>query len=117
MKIASCIVLSMLITSCNRSASYKADHFKNRQRTSCNYETIGEIRVPAGYKRVAEEKNSFGEWLRRIDLKKDPRIYLYNGQPKDDQSAHFAVLDMPLGDKDLQQCADAIMRLWAAFFF
>src|ERR1043166_1219264 len=89
MKIASCIVLSMLITSCNRSASYKADHFKNRQRTSCNYETIGEIRVPAGYKRVAEEKNSFGEWLRRIDLKKDPRIYLYNGTPKDDKWPHF----------------------------
>jgi hypothetical protein len=81
------------------------------------YETVGEIPVPGGYKRIAEHKNSFGEWLREINLKKDPRIYLYNGQPKADQSTHFAVLDIPVGDKDLQQCADAIMRLRAEYFF
>jgi hypothetical protein len=58
-----------------------------------------------------------GEWLREISLKKDPGIYLFNGRLRDDQSTHFAVLDMPVGDKDLQQCADALMRLRAEYFF
>jgi hypothetical protein len=35
---------------------------------------------------------------------------------KDDQSTHFTVLDIPVGNKDLQQCADAIMRLRAEYF-
>src|SRR6185295_15701406 len=117
MKIASCFVFSVLITSCNRSAPNKADHFINFQRDPSSYETIGEIPVPGGYERVAERKNSFGEWLRNVHLKKDRRIYLFNGKLKGDQSMHFAVLDMPVGDKDLQQCADAIMRLRAEYFF
>jgi len=49
-------------------------------------------------------------------LKHDPGIYLFNGRLRDNQSTHFAVLDIPVGDKDLQQCADAIMRLRAEYF-
>lgn len=84
---------------------------------SSNYKTIGEIALPWGYKRVVEERNSFGNWLRTINLKQDPRIYLFNGRLRDDQSTHFAVLDIPVGTKNLQQCADAIMRLRAEYFF
>ena len=46
----------------------------------------------------------------------DPGIYLFNGRLRDNQSTHFAVLDIPVGDKDLQQCADAMMRLRAESF-
>jgi len=116
MKTASCFVLSIVITSCN-SASNRTEHFSNPQRSSFIFEMIGEIPLPGGYKRVDAEAHSFGEWLRKVNLKKDSRIYLYNGRLKDDQSMHFAVLDMPVGDKDLQQCADAIMRLRAEYFF
>lgn len=117
MKIASCFLLSILITSSNRSASGKAYRLSNFQRRLFTCGSIGQIPVPAGYKRVAEEKNSFGEWLRKINLKKDPRIYFYNGRLRDDQSTQIAVLDIPVGDKDLQQCADAIIRLRAEYFF
>ena len=60
---------------------------------------------------------SFAAWLRNIKLKKDKTVYLFNGQPKYNQSAQFAVLDLTVGDKDLQQCADAVMRLRAEYFF
>jgi hypothetical protein len=78
---------------------------------------IGSIALPAGYKRLDGESGSFGEWLRTIPLRKDKTVYLYNGRPKDDQSVQFAVLDIAVGTKDLQQCADAVMRLRADYLF
>jgi len=116
MKIISGCVFSILSVLCNRNTSNQNEHFTNPPG-SCRCEIIGEIPVPAGYTRVAEERKSFGDWLRTIHLKKDPRIYLFNGRLRDDQSTHFAVLDIPVGDKDLQQCADKIMRLRAEYFF
>ena len=80
-------------------------------------ETIHAIPSPAGYERITPEPGSFGEWLRAIKLKKDNLVYLYNGSLKKDQSVHFAVLDIPIGKKDLQQCADAIIRLRAQYLF
>ena len=117
MKIISCIVFSILTINCNRNTSNKDEQFTSLRGASSSYKTIGEIPTPPGYKRITEERNSFGVWLRNIRLKNDPGIYLFNGRLRDDQSTHFAVLDIPVGDKDLQQCADAIMRLRAEYFF
>jgi hypothetical protein len=85
--------------------------------TSAVYKTIDEIPTGDGYERTTVEKGSSGEWLRRVKLKEDARIYLYNGELRYDQSTQFAVLDMPVGNKDLRQCADAILRLRAEYFF
>jgi uncharacterized protein YegL len=77
--------------------------------------TIGDIPLPAGYQRVSQNPGSFGAWLRQIPLKKDKTVYLYNGKEKFNQLAQFAVLDISVGNKDLQQCADAVMRLYAEY--
>src|SRR5688572_2671600 len=77
--------------------------------------TIGDLSLPDGYRRVAQTPGSFGAWLRQIPLKKDKTVYLYNGEKKANQSAQYAVLDIPVGKKDLQQCADAVMRLYAEY--
>lgn len=82
-----------------------------------SFELIGSIPVPHGYKRVNADSGSFAYWLRNTSLKKDNRVYLYNGTLKQNQSAQFAVLDIPVGEKDLQQCADAVMRLRAEYLF
>ena len=81
------------------------------------YASIGAIPAPSGYQRMPTGKNSFAGWLRTIPLKKDRTVYLYNGMPKRNQTAQFAVLDISTGDKDLQQCADAVMRLRAEFLY
>jgi len=79
--------------------------------------SVGDIALPSGYKRVDGRDTTFGRWLRRVPLKADATVYLYNGQPKRYQGAQYAVLDVPVGNKDLQQCADAVMRLRAEFFY
>jgi Domain of unknown function (4846) len=79
------------------------------------FSRVAEIPLPAGYTRIAAPENSFGAWLRNLRLKKDKRIFLFNGQLKADQDMQFAVIDLPIGTKDLQQCADAVMRLRADF--
>jgi len=72
------------------------------------------IACPKGYKRVASDNQT--EYLRSLPLKPGhPKVKLFNGQLKKNQSAQFAVLDLDVGKKDLQQCADAAMRLRAEY--
>jgi hypothetical protein len=78
---------------------------------------LSEIPLPPGYTRVEGPEKSFAAWLRDVKIKEDKHVYLYNGQLKGNQSAQFAVLDIPVGKKDLQQCADAVMRLRAEYLF
>lgn len=74
------------------------------------------IAPPPGYTRAAEAQNSFGNWLRNFPLKHGrPPVRLFDGRLKANQAAHFAVLDIDTGRRDLQQCADAVMRLRAEF--
>lgn len=81
------------------------------------YEFVHDIPCPKGYKRVSTATKSFAGWLRDIRLKKDKSVHLYNGTLKINQDAQFAVMDLPVGTRDLQQCADAIMRLRAEYLY
>lgn len=78
-------------------------------------QTVSDIDPPRGYQRMNQPAHSFGEWLRKVPVKKEKTVYLFNGKPKRNQSAQFAVLDISVGKKDLQQCADAVMRLRAEY--
>ena len=76
------------------------------------------IAVPEGYERIKVEKASFSDWLRHLPLKEgSPKVLLYNGEQKTNQSAQFAVLNIDTGKEDLQQCADAVMRLKSEYHF
>ncbi|MFT3675301.1 MAG: DUF4846 domain-containing protein [Chitinophagaceae bacterium] len=84
---------------------------------SRTYASVADIPLPQGYLRSSDSAGSFAYWLRQRPLKKDNTVYLYDGRIKGNQQAQFAVLDIPVGDKDLQQCADAVMRLRAEYLF
>lgn len=74
--------------------------------------------TPAGAKRAIVSAGSYAHYLRHLPLKPhgDP-VLLHNGQPKMRQDVHAAVLDISTGSKDLQQCADAVIRLRAEYLF
>ncbi len=73
---------------------------------------------PQAYLRVPEEDNSYANYLRSLQLKKHSAIVNhYDGSTKPNRNVYTAVVDLPIGDKDLHQCADAIMRLRAEYLW
>jgi Domain of unknown function (4846) len=75
------------------------------------------INVPEGFERIPLDENSFGFYLRNLPLKPDGTgVFLYNGEPKTNK-VHVAVIDMDIGYQDLQQCADAVIRLRAEYLY
>jgi hypothetical protein len=79
--------------------------------------TIGQISLPDGYSRIVFADNSFGNWFRQVGLKKDKTVYLFDGTKKRNQLAQYTVVDMARSSKDLQQCADVVMRMRAEYLF
>lgn len=76
------------------------------------------FKVPEGFVRVACTDGSFPYFLRSLPLKKHlSKVMLYNGSQKINQSAHEAVVDLKIGNKNLHQCADAVMRLRADYLY
>jgi len=108
----------LYLTACDAPTSAPPPPVASVGNPSINpFVKISEIPLPEGYYRITNEKNSFADWLRELPLKKDKTVYLYNGKKKANQSAQFAVVDISVGDKDLQQCADAVMRLRAEYLY
>lgn len=74
------------------------------------------IAPPAGFARVDVAPGGFAEWLRGLPVKPaGSLVTLYNGLPKFWAGMPAAVIDIDVGSKDLQQCADAVMRLRAEY--
>ena len=73
---------------------------------------------PPGFTRTEIDTSSFGFYLRHLNLKTFGSLVLYyNGQPKNKKNVYISVINMDIGNRDLQQCADAIMRLRSEFLY
>jgi len=73
---------------------------------------------PAGFERVSVRPGGFGHWLRHLPLQPEgTKVYLHDGRLKANQGVHAAVVDLDIGRRDLQQCADAVMRLRAEYLY
>lgn len=76
------------------------------------------IPAPQGFDRVKLENGSFADWLRHLPLKAaESPVLLFDGSQKPNQMIHVAVLDIDTGTRDLQQCADAVIRLRAEYLY
>ena len=74
--------------------------------------------VPEGYKRIIADSGSFSFFLQHFPLKEHgAKVYYYNGEEKSNAGVYEAVLDIDVGEQDLQQCADAVMRLRAEYLY
>jgi hypothetical protein len=79
---------------------------------------VNVIEPPDGCIRLNAEFNSFTSWLRHLPINlTDNNVYLFNKEKKYNQTAQYKVIDIDVGNKDLQQCADAVMRLRAEYLY
>ncbi len=76
------------------------------------------INTPKGFDRIQPEENSFQDYLQNFSLKPHgSKVHLYNQDLKNRQDVHEAILNINVGKRDLQQCADATMRLRSEYLY
>jgi hypothetical protein len=73
--------------------------------------------TPEGFERKPAPAHSFANYLRNLPLKPvGSKVKYYDGAIKND-AAYVAVVNMSISNQNLQQCADAVMRLRGEYFF
>ena len=90
------------------------------QKTLNTQGTTVEKRIlpPAGFSRDNCAANSYTYYLRNLPLKAHgSKVHLYDNSIKASQDGAFAVVDMEIGNTDLQQSADAVIRLRAEYLW
>jgi len=102
-----------------RMAAAEAPRYPWLAGSPGSLETIGKrFAVPSGFERVSARPGSFAAWLRGLPLKPaGAKVYLHDKRLKPNQGVHAAVVDLDVGRRDLQQCADAVMRLRAEYLY
>lgn len=90
-----------------------------RSATLSSPPTLAEaVPPPKGFVRKQMPATSWATWLRGLPMKAaNSPVMLFNGNRKWRQDAHVGVVDIDVGTRDLQQCADAIMRLRAEWLY
>lgn len=118
-----------LLSTCDRVANTQststtaASLIANSATSSVSIDTSAKILserflAPAGFVRPLAPEGSFAAYLQNLPLKPHgSAVHHYDGSVKRRSSVHAAVVDLDVGKRDLQQCADAIMRLRGEYLF
>lgn len=76
------------------------------------------IQPPAGFTWTTDKADSFSTYLTHFPLfPPNFPVRYYDLVPIEKQNHHVAILKIDVGNKDLQQCADAWMRLYAEYLW
>jgi len=119
------VVVSILFLNCKEEndASKKTvlleQNSKDQSHIDSEGNTIAErFNVPDGFTRIKVDSASFGKYLRNLPLKESKeKVKYFDGSIKNKNNVYDAVVDLPIGKRDLHQCADAVMRLRAEYFY
>jgi hypothetical protein len=91
-----------------------ASHFIN----SSGSDVMSRFNVPENFVREMVPDESFALFLRKLPLKPvGAEVHHFDGKVKWNHNVYEAVVDLPIGNKDLHQCADAVMRLRAEYLW
>lgn len=109
--ILTCFSLMLIFSACGQT--------ENNSLINENGNTISErFNPPKTYHRINSEPGTFAYYLRNLPLKPyGSKVKYYNGLIKPNFWVYKAVVDMDVGERDLQQCADAVMRLKAEYLY
>lgn len=79
---------------------------------------VSRFKAPAGYKQSAVVQGSFAAWLQAVPLKPyGAQCLTYQGKVARTEAYTAGIVDMSVGTQDLQQCADAVMRLRGEYLY
>lgn len=116
---------ALAVIACNSQVSDKSivdtDTLENEVITLVNNNEnnlLNRFNCPKGFKRIEVDSASYAYYLRTIPLKKSTEPVLYfDGTIKVNDNVYIAVIDQEIGKRDLQQCADACMRLRGEYLY
>lgn len=119
------IILIFFISACKSPEKEKSIKIENKEVEETNIlinkekNTIKErFLPPKDFEWIPEQQETFGYFIENFPLKKyGSPILKYDGTPIATQNLHEAVFDIDTGSLDLQQCADAIIRLHAEYLY
>ena len=112
--------LALLATNvCPDAGAPSPEHRPQAWRTGDTEGTVrSRIPAPPKSKRSPLSEDGFARWLGELKLRPGrSQVHLYDGRLKQRQDVHHAVLALDVGKRDLQQCADGIMRLRAEYLW
>lgn len=79
---------------------------------------IDRYSTPKGFERIEVDNNGFGEFLRNQELKPyGEKVLYFDGREKNKSNVYDSVFLVDIGNRDLHQCADAIMLLRAEYLY
>lgn len=79
---------------------------------------VTRFKTPAGYRQSAAAPGSFGAWLQALPLKPyGSQCLTYQGKVARTEAYTAGIVDISVGKYDLQQCADAVMRLRGEYLY
>jgi len=107
-------ILTIIICCLNSCSSQTETHLINPE----GEKILQRFNTPPGYSRVEASEQSYASYLRTLPLKPiDAKVHYYDGSVKHKENVYISVVDIEIGTRDLQQCADAVMRLRGEYLY